>query len=215
MTAMKRYTVRVSICSDLTIEAQSQAQARARAIRQFEDNWSRVYLDYVDTDVLGEDGKPIDRSGVTEEQDPASNARNEGAPATERRSEKPGILFSLGLNPLAGADAEIVEGYPLTRCELLLLARQWAIEDLDPAVFYFVTGSTGSTERHLRMLAGERLDCIAKLVGEEAVQQMIAHAEAEFAAWLGPDHWQVFCHGDKHARQRVRDEMISVPVSEE
>jgi hypothetical protein len=122
-------------------------------------------------------------------------------------------LFSLGLNPLDGPDAEVVEGYPLARCEFPLLARQWTTEDLDPALFYFVTGSTGTTERQLRMLAAEQLDRIAQRAGEEAVQRMVAHARAEFAAWLGPEYWQIFWHGDEQAWRRVREEWISVPVS--
>src|SRR3989442_683651 len=92
-----------------------------------------------------------------------------------------------------GKGAEPVEGYPLTRFELQVLARHWAREELDISIFGFLYATTGSTEIRLKPHAQDRLRRIAELVGEEEVAKEEKQVQDAMRERIGDDYWRVFC----------------------
>jgi hypothetical protein len=58
--------------------------------------------------------------------------------------------------------------------------------------------------------AGRRLDRIAKVIGQEATDKVVAEVEAEYQERMGAD-WEVFIRGNdeewESVRARVRDEV--------
>jgi hypothetical protein len=100
-------------------------------------------------------------------------------------------------------EAEEVLAYPLTRDELLVLARHWAKEDLDLQLFFFFTGCTGGIECRTMAYAGHRLRRIADLLGLDAVQRAVAEVEEEARRDIGDEEWRGFTGGTEEAWDRA------------
>src|SRR5689334_5540642 len=86
---------------------------------------------------------------------------------------------------------EPVEGYPLERAELVLLARHWAAMSLELSLSSFLRGKTGPTELGLHRLAAERLGRIGQLLGEGAIVGAVAEADSECREALGERLWDL------------------------
>jgi len=97
-------------------------------------------------------------------------------------------------------------GYVPTREELIALARHWAKERLDTALERFVAafcGSDGSADMFLMAHASDRLHLIAKVIGEEACQKVIAQVEEKERRSLGDERWRIFLHGSEAEKYQV------------
>jgi hypothetical protein len=100
-------------------------------------------------------------------------------------------------------DPEEVPGYALTRPELLVLARHWARQELDGALFWFSTGQESRADRYRSAYAGHRLGRIAEALGPEAVRGVVADVEEEARQRMGDEHWRAFTEGTDEGLQGV------------
>jgi hypothetical protein len=106
-----------------------------------------------------------------------------------------------------GPPAGEVPAYPLTRTELLVLARHWATEELDVRLFWFFYAQTSGSDSCRRAYADGRLGLIAEALGAEAVREVVADVEEEARRRMGDDDWRSFAEGTIEDWGRVQQEV--------
>src|SRR5205809_997908 len=99
--------------------------------------------------------------------------------------------FLIGcVDEVNGQGAEPVEGYPITRHELLALARHWYKEALDNDIFCFLYHCSGSREIRIGPYAWRRIARIEAFLGKAALQKVIDQVRAEEREQLGEETWR-------------------------
>lgn len=93
--------------------------------------------------------------------------------------------------------------YAPVREELQALARYWAGVILDDRLWEFFYGTPSCA------CAGERLDAIAQVAGQDMVAEAVAEAEKGAREGLGEECWRIFTSGSPAEREAVRDSMQS------
>jgi hypothetical protein len=90
-------------------------------------------------------------------------------------------------------EAEEALAYPLTRDELLVLARYWAKETLKAQLYRFFVAY--DYDWRLLAYAPRRLDRIADQLDPDAVRGAVAEAEEEARRGISDEEWRVFTEG--------------------
>ena len=96
--------------------------------------------------------------------------------------------------------------YRPTRYELQQLARYWATVALDINLDFFLYGQTGSTAIRMRPYAEIRLQRLAEVLGDQAIEKMRAEADEEARRRVGEEYWWVFTDGTPGERDAVLNE---------
>ncbi len=161
---------------------------------------------------------------AAEEHELVSGAVNpETGKAVSGRDDVPELPDNDGLEPIVagnciiggcseinGSDAVACTEYIPTRHELLQLARYWYDTLLGIHLDWFFLAQSGSYESRMLVYAGRRLDRIAKVIGQEATDKVVAEVEAEHQERMGTD-WEVFIRGNDEewevVRARVNEEV--------
>jgi hypothetical protein len=116
--------------------------------------------------------------------------------------------FSIGyVEEVNGTGAQEVQEFLPTRHELLQLVKYWARVDVDIEYFYFCCQQSGSTEMRRSTFARRRLARIADLLGDEAVDQAIEEAFADYGKDQDPRVWNIFLNGTEEERKALREEL--------
>jgi hypothetical protein len=102
-----------------------------------------------------------------------------------------------------GSDAVACPEYIPTQHELLQLARYWYDTLLGIHLDWFFLAVSGSYESRMLAYAGRRLDRIAKVIGQEATDKVVAEVDTEYQERMGAD-WEIFIRGDDEEREMVR-----------
>jgi hypothetical protein len=95
-----------------------------------------------------------------------------------------------------------VSGYPLTHGELCALAEYWWDIAFDHGIWWVLSGTVGASEMREHDHASDRLDLIAKLLGEDEVGRIRNEIEARWRRKLGEEQWTAYEEG----RSIYRDE---------
>lgn len=119
--------------------------------------------------------------------------------------------FVIGyVDEIHGPGAEVMSGYPLTRHELLVLARHWYQEYLNDSIFFFHYGQAGSRQMRMRVYSLGRVGKIEAVVGESAVDKVVDEVRSEERAGMGEENWRIFIEGDKSEWDRVQEQTYQV-----
>jgi hypothetical protein len=115
-----------------------------------------------------------------------------------------------------GPDSEEVLNFAPTRNELIHLVKHWAAIVIGHRFYQ----QPGSSESRCEAFAGRRIDRIATVLGEEAVEKAINEAEEEFSKTVSPPVWWIFKNSTKVQWLAFLDEVDEdlrswKPVSEE
>lgn len=140
-----------------------------------------------------------------------SNADNEWlGPLTTGR-------FVIGsVDQVNGRGAEEVPNFVPTRYELVQLAKHWAREDLEISWFWFVYGSTGSTETRVKSFARRRINRIAAVLGGDEVDKAIEEVHVLFREGLHDQTlWDIYCNGDESQWREVREQSWRIIESQD
>ena len=101
---------------------------------------------------------------------------------------------------------QAVDGYPVTRDELLVLLRYWVQLALDVDLFWFFYATSDKSGRAWRGYANERIAQIEALLGEGAVQAGYAEVWSQERARIGEEYWRIFTQGSTAERDGVSAE---------
>jgi hypothetical protein len=104
-------------------------------------------------------------------------------------------------------DAAEVMGYPLTREELLILARHWLRQDADIDWFIFAYQCFGRSDFDAMYYARFRFNRIMELLGGAAVQNVIDQVRTETREKIGEEAWRIFNEGSVSERDRITEEI--------
>ena len=128
------------------------------------------------------------------------------------RNSDNGRLFSnpifegLYVDEVNGAGAEEVPQYVPTKHELLQLVKYWYGRILGDDFFRFEYGGSDSSELRVGRFGPRRIRRAAAAIGQEAVDQAIEEACAQFKAKVNDDRlWDVFENGTSEQWQAVQD----------
>jgi hypothetical protein len=106
------------------------------------------------------------------------------------------------------ANGQEVKGHPLTRYELLQLARYWYLKTLDFSLEWFLFRQVTSSLSGIQNFAWLRLTLIEQLLGEEAVDHELKEVENEKRRELGDRLWRIFTEGTAEEREQVWQEQV-------
>lgn len=116
--------------------------------------------------------------------------------------------FVMGfVHEIHGLDGEEVTGYRPTRCELREIVRYWAKVRLDIALDWFFWESTGSTEIRLDPYAASRLGKLARVLGDDTVEQVLREVRQKERRSIGAGTWRIFTQGTPHEWDEFRELM--------
>jgi hypothetical protein len=116
--------------------------------------------------------------------------------------------FMVGyVDEIHGAGGDEFPTFPITRAELITLAKNWLRTDLDVELEAYWTGSGISrSERMLSIYACRRLARITALLGTEAIDAVIEKLTAEVRREHGDDFWEAFRQRDSQFQQKLCEE---------
>lgn len=106
-----------------------------------------------------------------------------------------------------GTEGEECPEYKPTRDELLQIARYWAEVSLDIQLEWFYWLTSGSRAIRLAPYAAHRIDKIALVLGEEAVQQAVRDVWKRARRLMGEEVWRIFSEGTELERDEYRDKL--------
>lgn len=123
--------------------------------------------------------------------------------------------FTIGYDEdIHGAGGTAVAVYEPTKHELSIVARHWIRELLEIDIFWFLYSTTGSWEVRTRSYSIRRLERIADVIGEDALNEIVRQ-EGEIARRrLGARYWHIFEHGTPEEWDQVWQE-VADEVSEQ
>ena len=107
-----------------------------------------------------------------------------------------------------GADSAEVPNFVPTRHELIQLVKYWTTLVLDDEFFIFLYGQPGSREIRCIPFGRRRINRIATVLEEEAVQRAINEAEEEFSKTVSPRAWSIFKNGTTEEQKAFQDEVL-------
>jgi hypothetical protein len=114
------------------------------------------------------------------------------------------------LSEVNGPDSAEVLNFAPTRYELIQLVKHWATIVIDDSfVCFLYQQHSSSSERRRRAFAGRRINRIATVLGEEAVEKAINEAEEEYSKPVSPRAWSIFKNGTEEEWQAFQDEVQS------
>jgi hypothetical protein len=116
-----------------------------------------------------------------------------------------GIIIGV-VDEVNGPGSQVCDGFPITRAELLLLARDYAKRALECERFRYYSGQVGSTDIRLIPYAWRRVSRIAEIVGDEPVDAVVKEVEEEMRKDC-PDLWDAFVRGDKEYQKKCHEEL--------
>jgi hypothetical protein len=119
-----------------------------------------------------------------------------------------------GRNPLSPESGEFIAGYPLTKEELRLLAIHWATLHIDNAAWCVLAATVGTTELGVADYTGTRLDLIAGILGDEAIEAAYFAAEERIRERLGDELWTAFRERKPVLRERMDADQMATTESE-
>jgi hypothetical protein len=122
-----------------------------------------------------------------------------------------GLCYLNIINEVNGPDSAEVLSFVPTRYELIQLVKHWAtiIMGYQFDKFVYQQGSPNGSRR--AVFADRRIDRIATVLGEEAVEKAINEVEEEFIKTVSPRAWLIFTNGIKEERSRIREALDYPP----
>lgn len=117
-----------------------------------------------------------------------------------------GIIIGY-VDQVNGSGAEEFEGFVPTRYELIQLAKHWAKVAIDIEYFWFCYEQPSSSEIRLRPFAWRRVNRIADVLGDEAVQKAVDAAYEEYGKRQDARTWNIFLNGTPEERKALQDEI--------
>jgi hypothetical protein len=118
-----------------------------------------------------------------------------------------GENFTIGyVNEVNGSDSAEVLNFAPTRHELIQLVKYWTTIVLRDEFYIFAYGPPGSPEMRRIPFGCRRIDRIATVLGEEAVQRAVDEAEEEYSKTVSPRAWSIFKNGTEEEREAFQDE---------
>jgi hypothetical protein len=127
----------------------------------------------------------------------------------------------VGLEPLAGGSfrigyVDMVNGQGAIECpqyrptyyELRQIAKYWYLESLDHNLFCFVHSVYGSDWSRIMAYANRRLARLGKVLGEEAMQEVLGEAKKEVCERFNFNdrEWAIFERGDSEECRAFQEE---------
>jgi hypothetical protein len=118
---------------------------------------------------------------------------------------RPGCWIAY-VDEIHGPGSEVIPVFPITREELLVLAKHWDTIALDLKLFQYVYSQYGSDQMQRSDYAGWRVARIAALLGKEAVRAVREEVEKEMREGYGDDCWEAYFQGDSKFPERMHKE---------
>lgn len=103
--------------------------------------------------------------------------------------------------------------YPVTRDDLLVLARHHAQTVLDLLIWYFYTGQVGMSDVRERWASEDELTRLEEVLGAESIAAIQAEVEASARRKMGRTHWHLFRNGAQVDLDKILNEMNDRMVS--
>ena len=114
------------------------------------------------------------------------------------------------VDPINGEDGNEFPDFVPTRHELKQLALYWMHERIDHDFDYFCYQQTGSSEWRWSVYISRRLDRLAEILGEEAMQQVRKGAVESYRkgyAKITDEDWRVFTTGNEKEQDAWRTKL--------
>ena len=109
------------------------------------------------------------------------------------------------LDGISGPGAAACAGYVSTRHEVLELARYWMTEAMDAQI----PGCFNEQAGRVRSYGSGRLDHMADVLGQRALNGISAEVEGDFRKRLGDGRWEAFLSANDQERDTIGIEMCS------
>jgi hypothetical protein len=115
------------------------------------------------------------------------------------------------INEVNGPDSAEVLSFVPTRYELIQLVKHWATIIKGYRFDEFVYQQESLSGNRRACFAVRRIDRIATVLGEEAVEKAINEVEEEFIKTVSPRAWLIFKNGIEEERSRIQEALHYPP----